>query len=149
MRARVADCTRSTAASAVRPVAPARRRLCDQRGPLANTAGASAPPRGEIPDRAVAQIHAEVAKGALEDAGLEFKDVDAYFCAGDAPGFGGVSMAEYLGLKLAHTDSTETGGSSYGAPVRHRPPAQARGAAQAPPSPPAGRAANGRAATAS
>ena len=39
------------------------------------------------------------AKGALEDAGLGFDDVDAYFCAGDAPGFGAMSMVDYMGLK--------------------------------------------------
>ena len=61
----------------------------------------------------LAQIHAEVAKGALEDAGLGRDDVDGYFCAGDAPGLGPLSMAEYLGLRPRHVDSTETGGSSY------------------------------------
>src|SRR5262245_18858653 len=61
----------------------------------------------------LAQIHADVAKGALEDAGLSRDDVDGYFCAGDAPGLGPLSMAEYLGIKPRHVDSTETGGSSY------------------------------------
>jgi len=70
-------------------------------------------PLRDIPDRSTAQVHAEVAKGALEDAGLSFSDVDAYFCAGDSPGFGAMSMADYMGLKLKHMDSTETGGSSY------------------------------------
>ena len=70
-------------------------------------------PLRDIPDRSTAQVHAECAKGALEDAGLSFSDVDAYFCAGDAPGFGAMSMADYMGLKLKHMDSTETGGSSY------------------------------------
>ncbi|HEX3916821.1 MAG TPA: thiolase domain-containing protein [Caulobacteraceae bacterium] len=70
-------------------------------------------PLREIPHLSTAQVHAECAKGALEDAGLSFDDVDAYFCAGDAPGFGALSMADYMGLKLKHTDSTETGGSSY------------------------------------
>ena len=51
-------------------------------------AGAYEHPRRNIPDRTVAQIHAEVAVGALADAGLSLSDVDAYFCAGDAPGFG-------------------------------------------------------------
>jgi acetyl-CoA C-acetyltransferase len=51
------------------------------------------------PDHTVAQLHAEVAHGALLDAGLTLNDVDAYFCAGDAPGMGAVSMADYLGLK--------------------------------------------------
>ena len=41
------------------------------------------------------------AKGALEDAGLTKDDVDGYFCAGDAPGLGPLSMADYMGLKLA------------------------------------------------
>jgi acetyl-CoA C-acetyltransferase len=70
-------------------------------------------PLREISHLSTAQVHAECAKGALEDAGLSFSDVDGYFCAGDAPGFGAMSMADYMGLKLKHMDSTETGGSSY------------------------------------
>jgi acetyl-CoA C-acetyltransferase len=76
-------------------------------------AGVFEHPLRDIPHLSTAQVHAECAKGALEDAGLSFDDVDAYFCAGDAPGFGALSMADYMGLKLKHTDSTETGGSSY------------------------------------
>ena len=37
-------------------------------------------------------------------------------CAGDAPGLGTTTVAEYLGLKLRHVDSTECGGS---APILH------------------------------
>jgi len=48
----------------------------------------------------LAQLHAEVARGALADAGLGKDDVDGYFCAGDAPGLGGLSMADYMGLRL-------------------------------------------------
>ena len=47
-------------------------------------------------DISLAQIHAQVAKGALEDAGLTKDDVDGYFCAGDAPGLGPMSMVEYM-----------------------------------------------------
>ena len=75
----------------------------------------------------MAQLHAEVAKGALEDAGLTSKDVDGYFCAGDAPGLGPLSMADYLGLKLRHMDSTDTGGSSYLIHVAHAAQAIALG----------------------
>lgn len=64
----------------------------------------------------VLRLHADVAKGALEDAGLSRDDVDGYFCAGDAPGLGTTTVAEYLGLKLSHVDSTECGGS---APILH------------------------------
>lgn len=64
----------------------------------------------------VARLHADVARGALADAGLTKDDIDGYFCAGDAPGLGTTQMAEYLGLKLRHVDSTECGGS---APILH------------------------------
>jgi acetyl-CoA C-acetyltransferase len=79
----------------------------------AYVAGVWEHPLRDIPHLSTAQVHAECAKGALEDAGLSWGDVDAYFCAGDAPGFGAMSMADYMGLKLRHMDSTETGGSSY------------------------------------
>ena len=90
-------------------------------------AGAYEHPRREIPDRSVAQVHAEVALGALADAGLGISDVDAYFCAGDAPGIGPLSMADYLGLRLSHVDTTETGGSSYIVHVGHAAEAIAAG----------------------
>lgn len=63
-------------------------------------------------DKSVPQLHAEVAAGALADAGLSKSDIDGYFCAGDAPGIGPLSMVEYLGLKVRHTDSTDIGGST-------------------------------------
>jgi acetyl-CoA C-acetyltransferase len=67
-------------------------------------------------DKSVGQLHAEVAKGALEDAGLTKQDIDGYFCAGDAPGIGPLSIVEYLGLRVRHADSTDIGGSS---PIAH------------------------------
>lgn len=67
-------------------------------------------------DKSVAQLHAEVAAGALADAGLDKNDIDGYFCAGDAPGIGPLSMVEYLGLRVRHADSTDIGGSS---PIAH------------------------------
>ena len=73
------------------------------------------------------QLHAEVARGALLDAGLSINDVDGYFCAGDAPGLGALSMAEYLGLQPRHIDNTETGGSSYLLHVDHAAQAIAAG----------------------
>jgi acetyl-CoA C-acetyltransferase len=78
-------------------------------------------------DISLAQIHAQVAKGALEDAGLTKDDVDGYFCAGDAPGLGPMSMVEYMGLKPRHVDSTDTGGSSYVIHVGHAAEAIAAG----------------------
>ncbi len=77
--------------------------------------------------KSVAQLHAEVAKGALEDAGLSKDDVDGYFCAGDAPGLGPLSMLEYMNLKVRHLDSTDAGGSSYLVHVAHAAEAIAAG----------------------
>jgi len=76
-------------------------------------------PTRKADDKSLAQLHAESAKGALDDAGLTRADVDGYFCAGDAPGLGPLSMADYLGLKLRHMDSTDSGGSSYIIHVGH------------------------------
>jgi acetyl-CoA C-acetyltransferase len=81
--------------------------------------GAYEHPTRKAPDKTVAQLHAESARGALEDAGLSLQDVDGYFCAGDAPGLGMLSMADYIGLHPRHVDSTETGGSSYLIHVAH------------------------------
>ncbi|HZB93944.1 MAG TPA: thiolase domain-containing protein [Stellaceae bacterium] len=89
--------------------------------------GAFEHPTRYAPDKSLAQLHAEVAKGALEDAGLGKDDVDGYFCAGDAPGLGPLSMIDYLGLKVRHMDTTETGGSSYTIHVAHAAQAIASG----------------------
>jgi acetyl-CoA C-acetyltransferase len=84
-------------------------------------------PTRKADDKSLAQLHAEVAKGALEDAGLAKNDVDGYFCAGDAPGLGPLSMVDYLGLKVRHMDATDTGGSSYILHVGHAAEAIAAG----------------------
>ncbi|MES2248090.1 MAG: thiolase domain-containing protein [Pseudomonadota bacterium] len=90
-------------------------------------AGVFEHPTRKAVDKSVVQLHAEVAKGALEDAGLSKHDVDAYYCAGDAPGLGPLSMVDYLGLKVRHIDSTDVGGSSYLVHVSHAAQAIAAG----------------------
>jgi acetyl-CoA C-acetyltransferase len=93
----------------------------------AYVAGVFEHPTRKADDKSVAQLHAEAAKGALEDAGLARADVDGYFCAGDAPGLGPLSMADYMGLRVRHLDTTETGGSSYVVHVAHAAEAIAAG----------------------
>lgn len=83
-------------------------------------------PTRHAPDKSTAELHAEVAAGALKDAGLTFADVDGYFCAGDAPGMA-ISMADYMGLCLTHIDTTEAGGASYVLAVSHAAEAIAAG----------------------
>jgi len=89
--------------------------------------GAYEHPTRRADDLSVARLHADVAKGALEDAGLTINDIDGYFCAGDAPGLGATTMAEYLGLRLRHVDSTECGGSAPMLHVAHAAEAIAAG----------------------
>jgi len=89
--------------------------------------GAYEHPLRKAPDKSVAQLHAECAKGALEDAGLTKNDIDGYFCAGDAPGANVWSMANYMNLKLRHVDSTDMGGCSYLVHVAHAAQAIAAG----------------------
>ncbi|MFK4529288.1 acetyl-CoA C-acetyltransferase [Bradyrhizobium japonicum] len=72
--------------------------------------------RVKAPDKSVVQLHGECAAGALADAGLSKDDVDAYFCAGDAPGLGPLSMIDFLNLRVRHCDSTDIGGAG---PLQH------------------------------
>lgn len=83
-------------------------------------------PTRHAPDKSTAQLHAEVAAGALADAGLNFDDVDGYFCSGDAPGLA-MSMVDYLGLTVRHFDTTEAGGASYILSASHAAQAIAAG----------------------
>jgi len=88
--------------------------------------GAFEHPTRKATDKSVALLHAEVARGAIEDAGLAKEDIDGYFCAGDAPG-GALSMVDYLNLKVRHLDATEIGGASYPLHVSHAAQAIAMG----------------------
>lgn len=82
-------------------------------------------PLRDAPNKSTAQLHAEVAAGALADAGLTFDDVDGYF-TDDAPS--GMSLVDYLGLSdLSVVDTTSVGGASYLFHVGHAASAIAAG----------------------
>lgn len=70
----------------------------------------------EAPDRSTMQLHAEVTKGALDDAGLTKADVDGFYTT-NVPEYGAgmpaITMADYLGLDVAAFGGTDVGGSSY------------------------------------
>jgi acetyl-CoA C-acetyltransferase len=89
--------------------------------------GAYEHPTRNAVDKSLAQLQAEVAAGALADAGLSKDDVDGFFCGPDAPGTGPLSIADYLNLKLRHVDTTNTSGSSYLIHVAHAAQAIAAG----------------------
>jgi acetyl-CoA C-acetyltransferase len=90
-------------------------------------AGAFEHPTRYAPDKSVALLHAECAKGALDDAGLTFDDVDGYFCGGEAPGGSPAYMADYLNLRTKHISGGELGGSGSIGFVGHAAQAIAAG----------------------
>ncbi len=64
---------------------------------------------------------------ALDDCGLTLKDVDGLFCATTQARTSAMSLAEYLRLPDAYTDSTIVGGSSFEVHVAHAQAAIAAG----------------------
>ena len=73
---------------------------------------------GIVPSKSSLQLHAEAARNALADAGIDMSDVDGLFTAG--PGWShSLQVAEYLGIQPRYTDSTSVGGSSFVIHVEH------------------------------
>jgi acetyl-CoA C-acetyltransferase len=89
-------------------------------------AGVFEHPTRWAPDKTMFQIHAESARGALEDAGLSIKDIDGFLTAGVSP-IGILALAEHLNLSPRYLDSTQIGGSSFVAHVSHAAAAIAAG----------------------
>jgi len=91
-------------------------------------AGVYEHPTRFAPNKSVFQIMAESARGAVEDAGLKFKDVDGLFTAGiGMGGMGIIGLADYLNLTPNFLDSTSIGGSSFVAHTAHAAAAIAAG----------------------
>lgn len=67
----------------------------------------------DLPHISAVGLQADLAREALNDAGLTLTDVQALFTAGDWARQPGHLLAEYLGIQPSHVDSTNTGGSSF------------------------------------
>ena len=91
--------------------------------------GAYEHPTRFAPEKTAYQIHAESARGALEDAGLEIGDVDALFTSGVGP-IGILSLANHLNLRPSYVDSQAIGGSSFVSHCLHAAAAIAVGLCQ-------------------
>ena len=65
------------------------------------------------------QIQVESIKGALDDAGLSWQDVDALYDPAHGAGGGGLGMAAYLGISPTIIDTTQVGGASSEFMVAH------------------------------
>jgi len=73
---------------------------------------------GIVPHKSTLELHAEAARNALADAGIEMSEVDGVFTAG--PGWSpSLQVAEYLGISPKYTDGTAVGGSSFVIHVEH------------------------------
>lgn len=79
-------------------------------------AGVYEHPTRKAPEKTTLQLHAEVAKGALNDAGIAKDDIDAIFTAGQTERGGIISpqlISDYLMINASYTNTTDHGGSSY------------------------------------
>jgi acetyl-CoA acetyltransferase len=73
---------------------------------------------GIVPDKTPIMMHAEAARNALRDAGIDKSEVDAVFTA-DPNVMSGLQLCEYLGIQPKYVDNTMTGGSSFVIHVEH------------------------------
>ena len=81
--------------------------------PAAAVAGIYEFPKRVAGGLSALQIKAECAARALEDAGLNWSDVDAVYDASEAGRMQGLTIAEYFGITPRVVDTTAVGGSSY------------------------------------
>src|SRR4029078_5806397 len=75
---------------------------------------------GIVPDMTPIMMHAQAARNALRDAGIDKSEVDGVLTAG-VGGMASTQLSEYLGIVPKYTDSTMTGGSSFVIHVEHAP----------------------------
>jgi acetyl-CoA acetyltransferase len=70
---------------------------------------------GVIPDITQLGLHAQAARNALRDAGLDKRQIDGLACAGESV----VAVADYLDIQPRYLDGTSIGGSSFMIHVAH------------------------------
>jgi acetyl-CoA acetyltransferase len=70
---------------------------------------------GVIPGLTQLGLHAQAARNAIRDAGIEKSQIDGIACAGESV----VAVADYLDIQPQYVDGTSIGGSSYMIHVAH------------------------------
>lgn len=85
---------------------------------------------GRVDDATPYTLHAQAARRALADAGLDRSLVDGFASAGTGA-LAPVEVAEYLGLRPTWMDSTSVGGSTWEVMAAHATDAIAAGHANA------------------
>lgn len=91
-------------------------KLHAHRGSIAIVGAAESDQVGKLPGRSALALHAEAARNALADAGLEAKDVDAVLATGRSTAN---DVPEYLGIRPRYIDNTQMGGCSFIAHLQH------------------------------
>lgn len=81
--------------------------------------GAATFGQGRSPGFEASDLAAIAAGLALEDAGLSLADVDGLFFCHPTDTMGGLSFAQYLGIRPKVTDNNRTGGSAFQTYVEH------------------------------
>jgi acetyl-CoA acetyltransferase len=93
------------------------------RGAVAIIGAAETTELGRIPGMSAIQLHADAARNAVRDCGLDPTSIDGIACAGQSP----VEVAHYLGITPTWLDGTAVGGCSFLIHVRHAAAALAAG----------------------
>jgi acetyl-CoA acetyltransferase len=78
---------------------------------------------GHLPEISALQLHAEAARNAVRDAGINRDDIDGFAAMGQ---WGG-AVSHYLGITPEYLDATDVGGCSFMLHVRHASAAIAAG----------------------
>ncbi len=78
---------------------------------------------GRIPNLSTISLHADAARNAIRDCGIDPSEIDGIACAGQSP----VAVAQYLGITPTYVDGTGVGGCSFMLHVRHAAAAIAAG----------------------
>lgn len=92
------------------------------RGRVAIVGAAETTRLGRIPDVSQIALHADAARNAIADCGIEPSEIDGVACAGNP-----VDVAHYLGITPTWLDGTAVGGCSFLIHVRHAAAAIAAG----------------------
>lgn len=81
--------------------------------------GAGESAYGRETGKTMMRLHYDAARAALDDAGLDFGDVDGLFSCAISPGLHGNQLCEYLGIRPSYLDSTSVGGGTWEMFVEH------------------------------
>ncbi|MGI8792907.1 MAG: thiolase C-terminal domain-containing protein [Acidimicrobiales bacterium] len=93
------------------------------KGEVAIVGAAETTELGRIPHMSQIQLHADAARNAIADCGIDKSEIDGVACAGQSP----VAVSHYLGITPTWLDGTSVGGCSFLLHVRHAAAAIAAG----------------------